>query len=62
MKSLFRTLTLAGIACTVSGYAMATQVAAPGPEIGDGVIGIVIAAVALVTLVLYPRFKKSRQS
>jgi multisubunit Na+/H+ antiporter MnhF subunit len=61
MKSLFQTLTLTSIVCAVSGSAMAL-VAAPGPEIGDGVVGVAIATVALVALVLYPRFKKSRQS
>jgi hypothetical protein len=60
MKSLFRALTLTSIVCAVSGPAMATPVAAPGPEIGDGVVGVVIATVALLALVLYPRFKRSR--
>ena len=62
MKSFFQTLTLTSIVCALSGSAMATAVAAPGPEIGDGVVGVAIATVALVALVLYPRFKKSRQS
>lgn len=64
MKSFFRALTLSSIVCAVSGSAMASivPVAAPGPEIGDGVVGAAIAAVALLAFVLYPRLKASRQS
>ena len=62
MKSFFRALILTAIASTVSGSAMARIVGAPGPEIGDGVVGAAIAAVALLAFVLYPRLKKARQS
>jgi hypothetical protein len=61
MKSFFRALTLTSIVCAVSGSAMAS-LAAPGPEIGDGVVGGAVAAVAFLALVLYPLLKRSRQS
>lgn len=59
MKSLFRTLALTGIVCGVSGSAMAV-VSAPGPEIGDGAVGVFVAAVALLAVILYPRLRRSR--
>lgn len=68
MRPVFRTLTLTSIMCAVSELALAqlgpttTRVirGAPGPEIGDGVVGIAIAMVALLAFVLYPRLKRSR--
>jgi hypothetical protein len=68
MKALFRAPILMGVVCAVAGPAMAagpttgSRVAAPGPEIGDGAVGIAVASVALLALVLYPRFKRWRQS
>jgi hypothetical protein len=62
MQSFFRALTLTGIVCAVSGSAMAVPVTAPGPEIGDGVVGAAIATVALLAFVLYPRLKSLRRS
>jgi hypothetical protein len=35
---------------------------APGPEIGDGLVGVTIAAVVVLVFVLYPRLKLWRQS
>ncbi|MEI9923642.1 MAG: hypothetical protein WDN50_09155 [Bradyrhizobium sp.] len=35
---------------------------APGPEIGDGLVGIAIATVVVLTFVIYPRVKQWRQS
>jgi hypothetical protein len=61
MKSFFRTLTLTALVCATSGSAMAV-VAAPGPEIGDGVTGAVVAAVALLAFVMLPHYKRLRQS
>ena len=62
MMSFFRALTLSSIVCEVSTSAMAVPVAAPGPEIGDGVVGAAVAAVALLAFVMLPRLKRSRQS
>jgi hypothetical protein len=39
---------------------MAVPVGAPGPEIGNGTVGAVVALVAFVAVALYPRFKRSR--
>jgi len=61
MKSFFRTLTLTGIICAVSGSAMAF-VAAPGPELGEGVVGAVAAMVALLAFVMLPGLRRLRQS
>jgi hypothetical protein len=58
MKSFFGSLMLT----SVTSSAMATAVAAPGPEIGDGVVGIAVATVAVLALVMLPRFKRMRQS
>jgi hypothetical protein len=68
MKLFFRTLTLTSIICTVSEFALAQTTnypvpstrGAPGPEIGDGAVGIAIATVVLLAFVLYPRLKRSR--
>jgi hypothetical protein len=35
---------------------------APGPEIGDGLVGIAIATVVILAFVLYPRLKLWRRS
>ena len=60
MKSFFRALTLTSIFCAAAGSAMATVKPAPGPEIGDGMVGTIIATVVLSAFVLYPRLKRSR--
>jgi hypothetical protein len=62
MKSLFQAVTLTSVVCALSGPAMAVPVSAPGPEIGYGAVGVAVASVGLLALVLYPRFKKPRQS
>jgi hypothetical protein len=63
MKSLFQAVTLTSVVCAISGPALAVPpLPAPGPEIGDGAAGVAVAAVALLSLVLYPRFKRWRQS
>jgi len=62
MKSFFRTLTFIGIVCAISGAATATPVGAPGPEIGEGVVGAAVAIAALLTFVMLPRLKRLRQS
>ena len=48
---------LAPLVFSISGPAMAT-VAAPSPEIGDGMAGFAVATVALLGFVLYPRLKR----
>jgi hypothetical protein len=53
-------LSLTLIVCSISWSAMAVPVAAPGPEIGDGMIGATVAVVALMALVLYQRLKRLR--
>lgn len=60
MQSFFRTLSLTLIVCLTSWSAMAVPVPAPGPEIGDGMIGAIVAVVALMVVVLYPRLNRSR--
>jgi hypothetical protein len=60
LQSFFRTLSLTLIVCLTSWSAMAVPVAAPGPEIGDGMIGAIVAVVALMVVVLYPRLNRSR--
>ena len=60
--SFFRALTPSSIVCVVSTSAMAVPAAAPGPEIGDGVVGAVVAAVAVLAFVVLPRLTRSRQS
>jgi hypothetical protein len=62
VKAFFRVLSLSGIICAISGSAMAGPVGAPGPVIGDGVVGAVVAAVALLALVMLPRVKRMLQS
>jgi hypothetical protein len=67
VKSLIRVLSLSSIICAVSGSAMAVgvppnAVTAPGPEIGDGVVGAAVATVALLGFVLLPRLKRLLQS
>ena len=62
MKSILRPLVLAGTLFGITTSAMAAVVGAPGPEIGDGVVGAVVAAVALSAFVLYPRLKGMLQS
>jgi len=46
--------------CLTYWYDMAVPVAAPGPEIGDGMIGAIVTVVALMVVVLYPRLNRSR--
>jgi hypothetical protein len=60
VKAFLRTLTLTSIVCATSGSAMAVPVAAPGPEIGDGMVGTIVATVVLLAVVLYPRLRRSR--
>jgi hypothetical protein len=61
LQSFIRTLSLSIIAATTSFSAMATPVlAAPGPEIGDGMVGAIVALVALTAVVLFPRLKRSQ--
>lgn len=61
MKSRSRTLFLTGILCAIARSAVATPVAAPGPEIGEGMIGAAAAMVALLAFVIVPRLKGLRQ-
>ena len=60
MKLVVQKLALTTVFLAPSVAAMAT-VAAPAPELGDGMVGTIVAAVTLMALVLYPRLKKSRQ-
>jgi len=67
MSSFFRTLRLTSIICAVSELALAGPVAAtvrpaPGPEIGDGVVGVAVAIAALLAFVMFPRIKRLLQS
>jgi hypothetical protein len=68
MKSFFRTLTLTSIICAVSEFALAAPITAstvrgaPAPEIGDGVVGVAVATIALLTFVMLPRIKRLLQS
>jgi hypothetical protein len=48
------------IVSSVASAAYAVPVAAPGPEIGDGAVGAVVAVVALMAVALYPRLNRSR--
>jgi hypothetical protein len=57
VKSYIRVLSLSSIICAVSGSAMATP-AAPGPEIGDGAVGLAVATLALLGFVMFPRLKR----
>ena len=36
--------------------------AAPAPELGDGMVGAIVAAATLLAVLLYPRLKKSWQA
>jgi hypothetical protein len=56
MTSFSRVLCLSGIGCLISASAMA--VPAPAPEIGDGIVGTVVAVVALLAVVMFPRVKR----
>jgi hypothetical protein len=58
--TFFRMLSLTFVVSCISRSAQAVPVAAPGPEIGDGMIGALVAVVALMAIVLYPRLKRSR--
>jgi hypothetical protein len=62
MSPFVRALALTSVFCAISSSAMAVAVAAPGPEIGDGVVGVAIAATALLAFVMVARFKRLRQS
>ena len=67
MKLFSRTLTLTSVVCVVcelgaTGAATAAVRPAPGPEIGDGVVGVAVAAVVLLAVVLFPRIKRLLQS
>lgn len=55
------TTALVGVSCIFSSSAMAL-VAAPGPEIGDGVAGGAAAALALLAIMILPGLKASRHS
>jgi Family of unknown function (DUF6223) len=61
MKPFFQMLTLTGLVCVISGSAMAV-VAAPGPEIGEGMLGATVAMVAALAFVVLPRLRRMRQS
>ena len=60
LQSSIRTLSLSINAGMTSFSAMAVPVAAPGPEIGDGMVGAIVALVALAAVVLFPRLKRSQ--
>lgn len=60
MKLAVQKLTLTTVFLSPSASAMAT-VAAPAPEIGDGMVGAIVAVASLLAVVLYPRLKKSWQ-
>jgi hypothetical protein len=59
--SLFRTLSLTAVVCAIAGSAVAAPLAAPGPEIGEGMIGAAAGMVALLAFVILPRLKRQRQ-
>jgi hypothetical protein len=61
MKSLSRTLSIAAVICAIAGSAVAAPLAAPGPEIGEGLIGAAAAMVVLLAVVILPRLKGLRQ-
>jgi hypothetical protein len=60
LLSFFRMSSLTLIVSSVASAAYAVPVAAPGPEIGDGAVGAVVAVVALMAVALYPRLNRSR--
>jgi hypothetical protein len=69
MKSVFRALTLTSIICSVPQFAYASTCTtalacrgAPGPEIGDGVVGFAVAAVILFAVLMLPRIKRLLQT
>ena len=61
MKSLFRTLSLTAVICAIARSAVAAPLAAPGPEIGEGLIGAAAAMAVLLAVVILPRLKGLRQ-
>jgi hypothetical protein len=61
MKSLFRTLSLTALISVIARSAVAAPLAAPGPEIGEGIIGAAAAAVVLLAIVIIPRLKGLRR-
>jgi hypothetical protein len=72
MKLVFRALALTSIICSVSEFAYAASSplpctacgirGAPGPEIGDGVVGFAAAAVILFAVLMLPRIKRLVQT
>jgi hypothetical protein len=64
MKLFFRVVVVSGLASSTISSVFAGggggPVGAPAPEIGDGVIGAIVAAIAMLALVVLPRFRKSR--
>ena len=62
MTPFLRALTLTSIFCVASQSAMALAVVAPGPEIGDGVVGVAVATVSLFGFIMFRRLKKSQQA
>jgi len=72
MKSAFRALTLTSIICSAEFAYAASPLplpctacgtrGAPGPEIGDGVVGFAVAAMILFTVLMLPRIKRLLQT
>ncbi|MEI9923613.1 MAG: hypothetical protein WDN50_08950 [Bradyrhizobium sp.] len=62
MNSMFRTFAFASVVCSLTEFAHAAPRSAPGPEIGDGMVGFTVAAVTLLTVLIAPRIKTFLQA
>jgi hypothetical protein len=64
MNAMLRAFTFASVVCSLTEFAHAAPAprSAPGPEIGDGMVGFAVAAVTLLTVLMVPRIKTFLQA